>query len=570
LAPVTGPDTFSPVLRQRPDGAVELDLHAVPRSSRDAIVGPHGGRLKIQVKAPPVDGEANAAIIKLLAKTLGIPRSAVELRAGQSGKRKTVQITGPSLAEVAAALGLELPEGSGASGSGAGLALALVGALACTACENARELPITVIMPADISDYEQADNASLVLRPSGDSYSFDVDGADFVLELEGEPSTQAQQLELYLARGEDLIAWGSTAPFATAGDDVGLALFLGRPGLLSTWPEQLDTPDPELLAAEAQGRGMLLVQTDGDTFLLNQYTLELEAGSRLPDTVSFSASDGGLFSAADGGVIRLAYEEVEPVAWRYDPSEDDWDEVQVDGAADIGLRPGAPALVDPDLSRVYLLGGGGALDAVAVDLIPDPNRDGVLAAAPVSDVSLDAPRDGATALWVPRDDDPSAQALLVGGDAAGPVAVLADVGTSVGPSMSWRDMACALLSEGEAVSTILCVGGTIDGLATADALLVEIGEGEATVEIRESFLPTPLPDPLLFHDNFALYAQGEGRWVRIAREDASVSEPDSAPMRTSGGHLVSLPNGATFQVGGVDQDGVALDRWQVFTPAIEP
>ena len=54
------------MLRVRPDGAIELDVQAVPRSSRDAIGKPHGDRLKLHVKAPPVDGEANAAIVKLL------------------------------------------------------------------------------------------------------------------------------------------------------------------------------------------------------------------------------------------------------------------------------------------------------------------------------------------------------------------------------------------------------------------------------------------------------------------------------------------------------------------------
>src|SRR5690606_10203053 len=147
------------------------------------------------------------------------------------------------------------------------------------ACESAQQLPITVILPADQSELERADNASIVMRPSGEVFSFPVDGLEFRLELEGEPSTQIQQLELYLADGEELLAWGSTAAFATAGPDIGLALCLGRPGLLSTWPEGLDVPDPDLLATEALARGMLMVQSDGDTFLLNHYTLALEAGS---------------------------------------------------------------------------------------------------------------------------------------------------------------------------------------------------------------------------------------------------------------------------------------------------
>lgn len=549
------------MLRPRPDGAVDLDVQAVPRSSRDAIGKPHGDRLKLHIKSPPVDGEANAALLRLLAKTLGVPREAIELTQGHTGKRKTVRIHGLALAEITARLGL---------------ACTLAGLFAVgPACESPRELPITVILPADDSGYERANNATVIMRPSGDSFSFAVDGLDFRLELEGEPTSTTQQLELYLADGEQLIAWGSTAGFSTAGPDVGLALFLGRPGLLSTWPDTLDTPDPNVLASEALGRGMLLVETDGDTFLLNHYTLELESGERLPAAVSFSGDDGGLFSAADGSVVRLAFEQVEPLAWRYDPASDAWSELTIslgDASADIGLRPGAAMLVDPDRSRVYLLGGGGATDAIAIDLVAD--GDGTLAAASVSSFELDVPRDHATALWIPQADNPTADVLLVGADpgadgmpgAPGPIAALASTGMSFGPSLDWRDLACTI----ESTSTVLCVGGTLDGLPTADALRIEIAAGAATVERLANFLPAPLPDPRLFQDAFAVYAQGDGRWFRVSRDGGDVSEPESAALRGTGGSCVALANGVTFLVGGADQDGAALDRWQVFTPAIEP
>jgi hypothetical protein len=376
---------------------------------------------------------------------------------------------------------------------------------------------------------------------------------------------------MYLADGETLIAWGSTAGFTTDGPDVGLALFLGRPGLLSTWPDTLDTPDPDVLATEAVGRGMLLVESNGDTFLLNEYSLDLESGERLPDTVTLEPDDGGLFSAADGTVVRLAYEQVEPTAWQYAPADDAWTELTVDAAADIGMRPGAALLVDPDRTRAYLIAGGGATDAVALDLVADDDHR--LAAAPVSAFELDGPRDHATALWIPQGDNPTADALLVGGDnlgMPGPVAVLASNGVGVGPSLDWRNLACTIESSTDTATTVLCVGGTLDGMPTADAVRIEITDGAAAVQILADFLPVALPDPRLLSDDFALYAQGEARWFRIGRDDANVSEPDSAPLRGSGGSCVALANGVTFLVGGVDRDGAALDRWQVFTPAITP
>jgi uncharacterized protein (TIGR00251 family) len=557
------------VLRERSDGVLELDVQAVPKASRDAIGKPHADRLKLHVTAPPVDGEANEAIVRLLAKTLGLARSAIELVTGHTGKRKTVRIVGLTRAELEAKLGLP-PSPSGTPSIAAALIAATLG---LAACENSRDLPITVIFPADTSDLERADNASLVLRPSGDTYSFAVDGLEFSLELEGEPSTAVQQLELYLADGDQLLAWGSTPSFATAGPDIGLALFLGRPGLLSTWPEVLDTPDPELLATEALARGMLIVEGDGDTYLLNHYTLQLEPGSRLPDTAGFPASDGGLFTARDGAVIRLAYEQVSPAAWRYDPGADAWTELAVDGSADIGLRDGAALLIDPDHSRVYLLGGGTATDAVAIDLLA---VDGVLGAAPVAGLVLDRPRRGASALWLASESNATADALVIGGEGLGPLALRTSTGELAGPELDWRDLDCAIESESPesedaAAITVLCLGGSLDGQASGDAARFTVaGPDPVAVEIHESFLPAPLPDPRLFSDDVALYAQGEGRWFRIDRATKAVDEPISAPLRARGGHLVSLTTGATFVVGGVDQDGVALERWQVFTPAVAP
>lgn len=541
------------MIRVRTDGAVDLDVQAVPRCSRDAIGKPHGDRLKLHVKAPPVDGEANAAIIKLLAKTLGCPRDAIELVAGQTGKRKTVRITGIAVDELRRKLGLA--------------GLLLLASLGATACENARELPITVVLPADTSELERADNASVVMRPSGDTFTFAVDGLDFRLELDGEPSTAVQQLELYLADGGELLAWGSTAPFSTAGPDIGLALFLGRPGLLSSWPEVLDNPDPNLLATEALGRGMLLVQSDGDTFLLNHHTLAIEAGERLPAAGKLAPDDGGLFTASDGAVIRLAYEQVPATAWRYDPGADQWTELEVDGADAIGLRTGAATLVDPDRTRVYLLGGGQATDAIAIDLLANQGK---LAAAPVQDLVLDSPRSGATALWIPSGDNPTADALLVGGDQLGPLALRTSSGESIGPELDWRDLACAIETQSSGSVTVLCVGGSLDQQPTGNAARFTIAPGSpAKIDISESFLPAALADPRLFADDAALYAQGSNRWFRIDRDTKVVDEPGTAAARARGGHLVELAIGVTFAVGGVDQDGVALDRWQVFTPAVE-
>ncbi len=85
--------------------AVTFDVLVQPRASR-AQIGPlHDGRVKIAVTAPPVDGEANAAVIELVAKSLGIARRAVEVTAGASSRRKTLRVAGVTVQQIADLIG---------------------------------------------------------------------------------------------------------------------------------------------------------------------------------------------------------------------------------------------------------------------------------------------------------------------------------------------------------------------------------------------------------------------------------------------------------------------------------
>jgi hypothetical protein len=87
------------------DGGVRLQLHIQPRASKTEIVGVHGDALKIRLAAPPVDGAANDALVRFLAERLGVPRTAVMLIAGMSGRRKTVMLEGVGEAQVRQSLG---------------------------------------------------------------------------------------------------------------------------------------------------------------------------------------------------------------------------------------------------------------------------------------------------------------------------------------------------------------------------------------------------------------------------------------------------------------------------------
>ena len=80
---------------------VTIEILVQPRASREKIGPMHDGRIKIAVTAPPVDGEANAAVIALLAKRLGIARGQVEVIAGASSRRKTIKLAGVTPAQIA-------------------------------------------------------------------------------------------------------------------------------------------------------------------------------------------------------------------------------------------------------------------------------------------------------------------------------------------------------------------------------------------------------------------------------------------------------------------------------------
>ena len=85
-------------------GGVVLEVLVQPRASRTRVVGEHDGRLKIQLAAPPVDGEANAALVAFLADALSVRRQDVAIVRGDGGRRKVVRVAGLTAARAAAAL----------------------------------------------------------------------------------------------------------------------------------------------------------------------------------------------------------------------------------------------------------------------------------------------------------------------------------------------------------------------------------------------------------------------------------------------------------------------------------
>ena len=77
----------------RIDGTT-LRVRVQPRASREAILGWREDALRLAVTAPPVDGEANEAVRRLLARALGVAPSAVSVVRGERSRDKVVRVEG--------------------------------------------------------------------------------------------------------------------------------------------------------------------------------------------------------------------------------------------------------------------------------------------------------------------------------------------------------------------------------------------------------------------------------------------------------------------------------------------
>lgn len=77
------------------DGDLILVCHLQPKASKSEFAGLHGDALKVRIQAPPVEGKANAELVKFLAKQFGVSKSAVSIISGELNRHKRVRITQP-------------------------------------------------------------------------------------------------------------------------------------------------------------------------------------------------------------------------------------------------------------------------------------------------------------------------------------------------------------------------------------------------------------------------------------------------------------------------------------------
>ena len=77
--------------------AIVLALHVQPGAKCTEVAGPHGNAIKIRLAAPPVDGKANAELLRFLADVFGVPLRNVTLARGEASRQKVVRIAAPVL-----------------------------------------------------------------------------------------------------------------------------------------------------------------------------------------------------------------------------------------------------------------------------------------------------------------------------------------------------------------------------------------------------------------------------------------------------------------------------------------
>jgi len=84
------------------DGEIAFQVRVKPRASRDEIEGVRDGGLVVRLTAPPVEGEANDALVRLLAARLHLPKSAVRILSGERGRLKRIGVRGVAAGDVQA------------------------------------------------------------------------------------------------------------------------------------------------------------------------------------------------------------------------------------------------------------------------------------------------------------------------------------------------------------------------------------------------------------------------------------------------------------------------------------
>ncbi len=94
---------MSVTIQETREGVV-FRVRCRPSAPKTRLAGEHAGSLKVDLAAPPERGKANAELVRFLAKTLGVDAAAIRISAGESGREKSIRLSGITLASLAAKL----------------------------------------------------------------------------------------------------------------------------------------------------------------------------------------------------------------------------------------------------------------------------------------------------------------------------------------------------------------------------------------------------------------------------------------------------------------------------------
>jgi uncharacterized protein len=284
------------------EGAVTFDVLVQPRASR-AKVGPvHDGRLKVAVTSPPVDGEANAAVIELLAKTFGVAKGAVSVIAGATSRRKTVRVAGITRAALVL-LGL-----AACSGDVGVITVDLATAPGSTLLDDVQTLRLVVTDPHKV----------VTAQRSGD-------GFDLGFGLPADGTSGAIVVDGLDANG-DVIASGATPRFAFGGVDGHVVVYMAAPNSVAVAPRALEparsavAAAPLVYGAVFAGGALASGEASDAIAIYNAYDHSLISGLPLPAPragLAIGVGTLGIYmfgGRADGGAPSQSL-------WRFDPQQ---------------------------------------------------------------------------------------------------------------------------------------------------------------------------------------------------------------------------------------------------------
>jgi uncharacterized protein len=89
-----------PIKIKQGKGGAAFAVHVIPRASKNEIAGLEGEQIKIRLTAPPVEGEANEALVAFLAEALDVPKKRIEIVGGETSRHKLIAVLGMLPAEL--------------------------------------------------------------------------------------------------------------------------------------------------------------------------------------------------------------------------------------------------------------------------------------------------------------------------------------------------------------------------------------------------------------------------------------------------------------------------------------